>query len=339
MKITRNEVAKHAGVSSATVSRVFNNKASVDEMLRQRVLSVARELDYKPNAIARSLKTNETKQLAYIVEDISNPIFSEVAVGFQSEAFKHGYIVNLCVADELLDRYLENFVNHRIEGILVGSMPKSLKSEKLEKLADYGISIVVNKAVNINNDRISVLDSDFEDGINQAVMHLLELGHSKIGYLDGKGKGTEYDVRYKTFVNCLLDNNIFFDTNNIVFNELGMKEDFKTGHILMDELLDRKTDITAVMCTNDFMALGAAVAIQKKGIRIPDDISIIGYDNIIFSEATYPQLTTINQPKFELGVRAVELILKQRNGEPGVYEKLPARLIVRGSTGRAKGYK
>ena len=329
-------MAKAAGVSTATVSRVFNQVGSVNEELREKVYAVARELDYKPNAIARSLKTKETKQLAYIVEDISNPVYSEIAMGFQNEAFKHGYIVNLCIADELLDKYIESFVNHRIEGILIGSMPKSLKPEKIKKLADFGISIVVNRTLDVDNDKVSMLDSDFESGINQAMTHLVELGHRKIGYINGIGRGTEYDVRYKTFVKYILDKNLPFDTNYAAFNESGMRHDYRTGHILMDELLDRKTDITAVMCTNDFMALGASIAIQKRGIRVPEDISIIGYDNIIFSEATYPQLTTVNMPKFELGVRAVELILRQRNGGKGVYEKLPAELIIRGSTRKAK---
>lgn len=336
MKITRNEVAKAAGVSTATVSRVFNQISSVDEELRAKVLAVARELDYKPNAIARSLKTKETKQLAYIVDDISNPLYSEVAVGFQQEAMKHGYMVNLCIADEILDKYLESFINHRIEGILVGSMPKKLNLEKLENLARYGIAIVMNRAIKSDSAKISILDSDFEEGISKAMIHLCGLGHRKIGYIDGLGRDTEYDIRYKTYVKFILDNNLPFDTNYVVFNESGTKTDFRTGHALMEELLNRKTDLTAVMCTNDFMALGAMIAIQKRGLKIPKDISVVGYDNIIFSEATFPGLTTVNLPKFELGVRAVELIMLKKNGNPGVYEKLPTDLVIRGSTGATK---
>lgn len=325
-----------AGVSTATVSRVFNMVGSVNDEMREKVLAVARELDYQPNAIARSLKTNETKQLAYIVDDILNPVYSEVAAGFQQAAFKHGYMVNLCVADEILDKHLESFVNHRIEGILVGSLPKNLNPERLRKLADYGISIVVNRAINLNNSKICIIDSDFENGINQAMAHLCELGHRKIGYIDGSSRGTEYDIRYKSYVRFILDNNLAFDTNYVVFNEVGLKENYKTGYVLMEELLNKNTGITAVMCTNDFMALGAMVAIQRRGLKIPADISVIGYDNILFSEAVFPGLTTVNLPKLQLGERAVELIIQQRKGIPGVKEMLPAELVIRDSTGKAK---
>ena len=332
-KVTRDDVAKAAGVSTATVSRVFNHLGTVDKELSRRVLAVANNLNYTPNAVARSLKTRETCQLAYIVGGFSNPIYAEVASAFQGEAFRHGYTINLCIADESFDSYMDIFMRHRVDGILFGSLPQELDPEKLKVLADFGIPLVVNCTVTVKNDMVSVVDTDFEDGVNQALEHLVSLGHKRIGYVDGIGRGTNYDIRYKAFVKFQLDHNLPFNTDHVVFNEAEGKHDNETGYLLMKALLDRVPDITAVMCTNDFMALGAMNAIRDRGLKIPEDISIVGYDNIVFGELTAPKLTTVHLPKSEIGVKAVELIVRMRSGEKSLSEKLPAKLIVRESTG------
>ena len=303
---TIKDVAEKAGVSVATVSRVLNNKPFVSDKMREHVMGVIAEVNYQPDAVARGLRTKSTRIISLVIPDINNPYFPEVARGVESVADRYEYIVVLCNTDRKQKReinFYEKLMMQRVEGIIVN--PSNSSEEEIEILSRLDMPVVlISSQSEFENFDIVMVDN--VEGAKLAVNHLIEYGHRKIGLLGGSRDVSSSQKRYDGFIEALQTAGIEIKQNFITEDSL----DNEGGYRCAKQLLAQKEKPTAMFATNDTMAIGALSAIHEAGLRIPDDISLIGFDDLSFSKMTYPKLTTIRQPKFKTGEVAAEQLFK-----------------------------
>ncbi len=320
MKVTRADVAKLAGVSTATVSYVLNNSRSMSEKTRQKVLDAVEQLNYKPDMIARSMTTNETMQLSVMVNDISNPFYGEIIVGFETAAIEKGYFVNVCTGYKDINNYLDNYIARRIDGVFVATVPHKFNLEKLYNLTENGIKVVVSGNTEVNLRKVSAIENDYVTAMEQAVNYLHRMGHEKIAYLSGLGRKHSFDRRIEGYLEALKKEKIFSGDELLVEGEAPYATGIEDGYRLAKALLERKKEFTAIICTNDLMAMGAMSALEDAGIRVPENVSVIGFDDNLFSKNWRPSLTTMSVAKYEFGRKAFELLYNNiKSGNTGYY--------------------
>lgn len=338
--VTRDDVARKAGVSATTVSHVINKTRYVSDELKKKVLNVVEELKYTPNLVARSLTTKKSNQVAIIINDITNPFYGEIALGMENAAIENGYILMLCIGNKNLDSYIDNFIMRQVDGVYITSITSQLKEENVKKLIDNGIPVVFGSDVtDIYNDfseSSSFLSADFSTGIEEAISYLVSLGHRNIGFLSGLPLDSKYNERFIAYKECLTKYNIDYNDSLIAKTFRELDTSVEGGYETMREILSKKSSVTAVIATNDLMAIGAMKAISEAGLSVPYDISIIGCDNILFSNTTNPPLTTLNVPKYDLGTEAFKLILEKQNSDINKVVLLPTSLVIRGTTAPVK---
>lgn len=335
MKVTRADVARLAGVSTATVSYVLNNSRSISEKTRERVMAAVRQLNYKPDLIARSMTTNETMQLSMMINDITNPFFSEIAVGFENAAIRKGYFVNICTGLKNVNDYFDNYVARRIDGVFVAAVPNKFDLNKLYNLTDNGIKVIVSGNAQADLKRVSAVENDYASGMDIAVSYLQQLGHRHIAYLSGFGKKHTFDRKLDAYLSAMQKYGLG-KTELLLEGRPPYHTSIKDGYAMAQELIKSGKEFTAVICTNDLMAMGAVSALIDAGLQVPSDVSVIGFDDIAFSGMWRPSLTTLAVSKMELGRRAFELLYSNiKNGNTG-YFLSRMELKVRGSTAAAK---
>lgn len=338
--VTRDDVAKLAGVSPTTVSHVLNNTRFVSEELREKVINAVVELKYTPNLIARSLTTKKSNQVALIVNDITNPFYGEIALGMESAAIEKGYILMLCIGNENLESYIDSFIMRQVEGVYISSITGKLKKESVKKLINNGITVVFGSDVwdvyEEFSDSTTFLSVDFTIGISQAFTHLLDLGHTSIGFLSGLPIEDKHNERYISYKNCFKTNGLKFSKEFVAKTTKPFDTSVNGGYEAMKKLIKEKVPVTAVIATNDLMAIGALKAINEAGMSVPEDISIIGCDNILFSNTTVPPLTTLDVPKYEMGREAFRLLIENHEQNIKSASLLKSNLVVRGTTGHIK---
>jgi len=306
VSVTLKDVAREAGFNLSTVSRALSGGYGVHERTRERVLAVAERLGYRPNRLARSLVTGRSHSIGLVISDIRNPFFAEVARGAEDAAQAAGCDLVLCDSDldaEKQMHYVRSLRDKRIDGILMNSV-WALERKQQEQLVALAVPIVLlNRPASGNV--FSTVCADNEAGGAMAARYLLELGHRKIAHLTGPRRHGNLTARARGFVQALksapgpIEPVVLYGTNNF------------TGAIeLTRKLLDTRPDISAIFAGNDIMAFGVARALLEAGRRIPDDVSVIGFDNIELSAVIHPPLTTIHQPKYEIGQAAVEILLR-----------------------------
>jgi LacI family transcriptional regulator len=310
--ITRDEVARLAGVSSATVSYVINDgPRRVSPETRARVLQIVDQLGYKPNAVARNLRRQRTSTLGLIIPDIFNAYFAEVARGVEAMAFEQGYIVVLChseysPAKEI--RYLEVLGAERAAGVIW--VPASDHPETLQRFRDTHIPLVIlDRSVDGEN-IFSVIADNFRGGY-LAGQHLLDLGHRRIGCIVRPVEMEHSHERMRGYQAALAEHGLTPDPDLVVPG--GYR--FEDGHRAASRLLDAQQPPTAVFAYNDIMAIGALRAAKDRGLAVPGDLSVVGYDDIPGAAYTDPPLTTIAQPKLAMGRRAAQLLIDSVNGQ------------------------
>jgi LacI family transcriptional regulator, galactose operon repressor len=306
MPVTIKEVARESGVNISTVSRALNNGYGVNEQTREHVRAVAARLNYHPNRIARGLVTGRSHSLGLIVSDIRNPFFAEVARGAEDAARTGNCDLVLCNSDldaDKLMQYVQSLLEKRIDGIMMNSV-SMLNHEQQAKLAGSGVPIVLlNRPA--SNHTFSTVCADNESGGALAARYLLGLGHRKIAHLTGPRQHGNLSDRARGFVRALQS-----AENPVQPIVLHGKFNFEGGTELARKLLDAHPDVTAIFAANDVMAFGVVHAVLDRGLRIPEDLSLIGFDNIQFSVIVHPPLTTIHQPKYEMGSAAVDILLR-----------------------------
>jgi len=301
------DVAEKADVSITTVSHVINKTRYVSKELTERVKKAMEELDYQPNSLARGLRSGKTRTIGLIIPDISNQYFAEISRKVEDNGFVHGYSVILCNSDDdyLKERnYLDVLIAKQVDGIVFISAGEN--SENLEKAQSSHIpTVVVDRDIkNINSDVVMV---DNRRGGYIATEYLVSLGHRKIACITGPSLTNPSAERIEGYKQALSNGGIKINQNYIRVGDYR----FTSGEKAMRELLMLEQPPTAVFTCNDMMALGAYRAINDIGLKIPDDISIIGFDNIPFSQAVYPNLTTIQQPIQKIAQLVIEMLIEK----------------------------
>jgi LacI family transcriptional regulator len=301
-------VARECGVDVSTVSRCLNNKGYVSPETRIRIVATAERLNYVPNHLARSLVTGNSHTLGLIISDIRNPFFAEMARGVEDAANTAGLDLILCNTDlhpEKQARYIKSLVSKAIDGIIVNWAARLDPADE-DLLLSYGIPIVLlNSPTGVR--KLSTVSVDNRQGGFLAGSYLLKLGHRRLAILTGPENQSRVAEREEGFLRSLEKSG---DKASAVI--LHGDQNFLGGYQMGWKLISDHPEVTAVFTHNDVMAFGALKAFSEAGRRVPDEISVVGFDNVQISQMIQPALTTVNQPKYEIGVAAVELLLRLR---------------------------
>ncbi len=328
-------VARLANVSIATVSRTINRVSTVNPRMAKRVREAIEKLDYFPNTQARALVSGRSRLLGLIVSEITNPFFPELIQGFEDIAVEHGYEILISSTNYDPARMalcIRRMLERRAEGVAV--MTFGVEKPLLEQLAERKVPLVF---VDVGPERpgISLLQVDYHHGIRQGVQHLAALGHRDIAFVSGPKRLHSAQSRIAAFSKSLAECAIVADPAWIVEGDHTMEG----GTDAMDRLLKSKHLPTAVMCSNDMTAIGVLHKLYRAGLRVPDDLSVIGFDDIRIAQVTIPPLTTIQMSCFELARAAVTALRAhvEAGGEPKRQYKINTHLVVRESTGFPRG--
>lgn len=332
MKATRNDVAKLAGVSTATVSYVLNDSRNVSESAKNKVLKAVESLHYKPDMIARSMITNETKQLCIVLDNIVNPFFAEIVLGFENAAIEKGYFVNICTGYKNLDAYFDSFISRRLDGVFIAAIPNKFHMDKVYALVEAGIKVIISANAEADIKRISSIESDYYEAIKEAVKYLVGLGHRDIAFLSGLGRNLKFDRRIEGYLKSVEKYNLPCGDDLLFDGSSPYTTEIQDGYQLANKLVASGKKFSAVLCLNDLMAIGAIKALGEHNISVPTDVSVMGFDDILFSSAWTPSLTTMAVDQTFFGAKAFELLYNNmRQGNTGFYmNKL--KLVERDST-------
>jgi LacI family transcriptional regulator len=324
-------VAKLANVSIATVSRTINRVSTVNPKMAKRVWEAIEKLDYFPNTQARALVSGRSRLLGLIVSEITNPFFPELIQGFEDIAVEHGYEILISSTNydpRRMSLCIRRMLERRAEGVAV--MTFGVEKPLLEQLAERKVPLVF---VDVGPERpgISLLRVDYRHGMQQGVEHLAGLGHRDIAFISGPKRLHSAQSRLVAFSRSLEECAIKVNPAWIVEGDHTMEG----GIEAMDRLLASKHLPTAVMCSNDMTAIGVLHKLYRAGLKVPDDLSVIGFDDIHIAQVTIPPLTTIQMSCFELARAAVTALRAhvEDGGEPKRNYKIETSLIVRESTG------
>ena len=313
MPVTIKDIARAAGVSHATVSRALNGNAAIPEGTAESIRDLARSMGYVPSAAARGLKTNRSKVLGVIVSRIDNPYFGEVVQGIEDVVKEEGYSIFLASSDQGREQersVVQAFGEHRVDGAIIGSV--SFTPEHLALLKEYHVPIVVLNNQSPEEFTNSISHDDIYGG-EEVTRYLLSLGHKRVAYIGNNRAGRINHDRLTGYRKALAAAGIKPDAD-LVVNTAG--SDIDDGIEGMSMLMKQGRLPDAVFCFNDLMAIGALKLLQKEGIRVPQQLSLAGFDNIEYSAYTSPALTTFDQPKRLIGSEAARLLLSLiGNGE------------------------
>jgi LacI family transcriptional regulator len=324
------QVAREAQVSLMTVSRVINDKEGVSQATRERVQAVIEQLGYRPSDIARGLVTKRTGTLGLVIPDVANPFFAEVARGAEHVAHDQGYNVFLCNTDEDTQReleVLESLEEKRVDGIVLCS--SRLEESVLEEVvASHPAAVLVNRR--LESDDVGIVVVDDVAGGQMATEHLLQIGHRAIGYLAGPAASRSGQRRAEGYRAALT-------AVGVAGNPDWIRHCLPTvegGREAARELLSTHPELTALFCYNDLVAVGALQTCTELDRTIPDDVAVVGFDDVPLAALVSPSLTTCRLPRYELGSEAMRLLLEKIDGGMDAESReivLQPQLIVRDS--------
>lgn len=326
---TIKDIAKIAGVSMTTVSKVVNNKTfDISDKTVKRVQKIIDEENYVPNQMARSMHTKKTKTIGLIIPDIRNPFFTEMARGAEDEGYKSGYNIILSNSDDVFSKemkHMQSMVEKQVDGILVaGSVERDEGQEVMLGLKVP--TIAIDRPVKYPF-LISTVTTENTDGAYKAVEYLLSQGHRKILHLAGPETNEVSISRLNGYVSAYRDQNIKFDKSDIIFGEFLTSSGYK--RVMEFDDLD---SYTAIFASNDMIAFGALSALNERGILVPDQISLMGVDDVDYAKLVYPSLTTIDQSAYELGQISARKMINHLNGKKvSKTKRLKQHLVIRNS--------
>jgi LacI family transcriptional regulator len=324
------EVARRAGVSLATVSRVLNNTQYISEETRKRVLATVHEFNYFKNVHAKRLATGRSDLFGLVVSEIANPYFPEIIRGFQATAWNHGFDVLLCNTEYDTDRtkaVMRKLRESDVRGAAIVTVSGSTRPD----LTAAGIPLVLCNADPAGK-LVGNISIDYGPGINKAIQHVVDLGHRRAAVIAGPGDNWTAAAIKNALVSGLTARGL----KPICVLECNYRVD--AGASAVRQVLSRRHTPTVVFCGNDLIAMGAMSALEGAGVKVPEDVSVIGIDDIFFASLARPPLTTISVPREQLGVQAFEALNKilQRKHHKGSNYTLETDLVVRRSTAPAR---
>ncbi|OAS82783.1 MULTISPECIES: LacI family DNA-binding transcriptional regulator [Metabacillus] len=331
MRITIKDVAREANVSIATVSRVINRKDKVKEETRLKIMKAIEKLNFIPDYHARTMVQKKTKMIGFMPPELANGYWSELSDVIQDALWKKGYALLVAshnMDEEKINSILDLFQERNVDGIILGPLTsrKNIYLEKsIENLRNRRVALVTLQGNNIPG--ITSVDVDHLGGAMSAVQYLINSGHEKIAYIGAVSASREREFGYR---NALTFNHIPINEEIVILTDY-IENFTEFGYEAAGKLVSRKK-FTAIFCGNDLIAFGVIKALKEMGVLIPEDVSIVGFDDISSSKIISPMLTTIKQPIKEIGSTVVDVLLDQMSAETGSITKkivLPTELIIR----------
>ena len=329
MKVTIKDIAKKADVSVTTVSRVLNNKPDVGDDTRARILRLIEDMNYNPNSVARGLVMQKTHTIGLIIPDISNPFFPQIARAIEDKAQEHGYSVIFFNTDNHLEREkkaVELFKSKQVDGLIVSL---SLGNEEILKELKASNYPVVQIDRSVLNNSYPLVSIDNKNSAYQIVEYMLKKGYRKIAHISGDLNTTTARERLEGYKKAISDYGIEINEDYIIEGDYTQHSGFEA----VKKLLKLKDRPTAVFAANDLSAAGVYKALFAADLKIPEDMAVAGHDDIGIASLLRPELTTMRQPKYSLGERAVSVLLKMINNSGTECEDqiLKTNLIIRES--------
>jgi DNA-binding LacI/PurR family transcriptional regulator len=342
-RVSIKDIAKAAGVSYSTVSRALNDSPLISQEVRSRIQEMAQTMGYTPNALAQSLLSRLTHSIGLVITTISDPFFVDVVKGVEEVAREAEISVFLATSDndpEKEIKIIETFNRRRVDGVIVAASQVGV--DYANRLEEIHIPVVMinNQAAGEYKNLYSIAVDDFSGG-RLAVQYLTSLGHRRIGYIGMNNRPGSNDRRYKGYLASLEEIGIAAQQDLVYFSETTSSGDFsgdiKTGQSLAPRLLEK--NVSAIFCYCDTVAAGALLACRHLGVAVPEQASIIGFDDNDLCEIVSPSLTTIRQPKRVMGQMAMEMLLKCISGGFVTDSLLKPTLVVRQSTASPPDFK
>ncbi|MGB8648402.1 MAG: LacI family DNA-binding transcriptional regulator [Anaerolineae bacterium] len=328
---TIEDVAKRAGVSMMTVSRVINGSGDVSPETRERVERVVEELGYVPNALARGLRFKQTKTIALVLTDITNPFFTTIARGVEDVASRQGFSVIFCNTDESEHeegQYINVLLQKQVDGVLL--VPACSSAESISLLQSRGVPVVVLDR-RVPGVSVDTVHCNSEQSSYRLVRHLVELGHRRVAVLTGPQIVSTAVERVAGAQRAIREAGLDDDMPLVYYGEFTQA----SGYHMAQQALAAAPGLTALFATNNFVAMGALRAVREAGLRMPEDVSLVAFDDIPAAFVVEPFLTVISQPAYDVGKRATELLLNRLAGQGPAQPQeivLPTEFILRRSS-------
>lgn len=330
------DIAQKAGVSVATVSRVLNHPDQVTEKTREHVLTIMKELDYTPNWFARGLNLNRTGVIALLIPNILNPNYTEIAKGVEEVAHKKGYYTLLCNSEDSKEKeaaYIEMLLHRKVDGLIF--VAGHLDDSQMLKIQEMKLPAVMIGESDSHWPYCSVY-TDYREGAKKATTHLIANGYNQIGHITGDLRFVESKEKLEGYKEALRAAKIPIESSWIVTGD----ETIEGGYIAAKRLIRNGKPPKAIFVASDWMAFGAIDAIKMEGLKVPEDIAIVGFDNNRMSSLVEPKLSTVNLPVYKMGLTAcrllfdtIETMVTANNDELTQRIFLPLTLKVRQSCG------
>lgn len=332
--ITITDIAKKLGISASTVSRALSDHPDIKDETKKKVQQLADEFYYKPNSIAQSLKNNRTTIIGVIVPEIKHDFFSSAISGIEEVAYHAGYTIIVCQSNENFEREVVNtnsLINQRVAGIAASISQNTINGDHFKSVVARGIPLVFFDRA-CNDVAVSKVIIDDEKSAFNAVSHLIAKGYKRIAHFTGPRDLEICKLRLKGYSNALAESNISLQDALICYSGLHEID----GYNSMDRLIKENNLPDAIFAVNDPVAIGAFQRIKEAGLRIPEDIGIVGFSNNKITALVDPPLTTVNQPSFEMGKKSAELLIEMiESGKQLASPKtiiLETELVIRSST-------
>lgn len=327
MKATIHSVAREAGVSIATVSKVINRTGSISEQTRKKVLEAMNKLDYHRDAAAASLRGKRTKVVGLLVPDVSNPFYADIVRSIEDRSRELGFTVMICNTDNEAEKekmYVSLLISQRIDGLVVASAFRS--TGLLEELMGQGIPIVLI-ASEIPKLSINTVTVDDYKGGYLAASYLLSLGHRKMAIIAENIRSNK--PRMAAFKDAMQEAGLRLPDSYVIQTEARVQKGYESAK----QLFSLQERPTAIFACNDLLAAGVMQAAKEAGVNIPQDLSVVGFDNTVFSTTTSPMLTTVSQPIKEMGAKVVELLVEEMEAPASFKKRLlfSPELVIRQS--------
>ena len=325
------DVAKHAGVSIATVSRVLNDIDVVNEDTKKKVLDAIKELGYRPNIVARSLKTQRTKTIGILIPDISSQFYPEIVRGAEDVANIYDYNVILCNSDfdvEKEKEYLRVLKEKMVDGVIYIS--SSFSEEMLDLINELDLKTILVESKD-KKDRLPSVTIDNVAATYEATKYLINKGLKNLAFIGVKEDSMNaWGERYLGFEKALQENNLQLDTDLIYLDTLKVK----SGYEAAEQFINSKKKFDGIVCASDEIAMGVINVLRDNGIKVPEEVSVIGFNNNYAGAIFYPKITTISQPSYDMGSVAMRMLIKLLNNKEleAAHYVLDYELIKRDST-------
>jgi DNA-binding LacI/PurR family transcriptional regulator len=326
------DIAERVGVSIMTVSKALRDEPDVSAATKTRIKLVAQQMGYVPDSTAQGLRTRTTKLFGLIISSTTNPIFARIVFALEERAHELGYDVLLAHSQNIAEREdacIRRFLSRRVDGLFISPVYRMEPEVRIyQELAARGTPVVLlGSPAPFCNGFVSVQIEELV-GSHAVTQHLLKLGHTRIAFLTGPTSAPWAHERFEGYRRALREAGADVD-DRLVFQAGSTIEDGAKAAL---QFVNESCDATAIQAVNDLVAIGCANTLFSQGIRIPDDLSIAGFGNVLTAEHYRVPLTTVRQPKFRLGTAAVEAMLQLLRGQRPDPKRLPAELLVRKST-------